>query len=40
VIRVRLVAGDTGEAHAAAAALAQVLTVTRASRAVPRRCPT
>jgi hypothetical protein len=37
VIRVRLVAGDVDELHAAAAALGQVLTVTRTSRAVPRR---
>jgi hypothetical protein len=37
VIRVRLVADDVDELHAAAAAVAQVLTVTRTSRPVPRR---
>jgi hypothetical protein len=34
---VRLVADDVDELHAAAAAVAQVLTVTRTSRPVPRR---
>jgi hypothetical protein len=39
VIRIRLVAGDVDvdELHAAAAAIAQALTVTHASRPVPRR---
>jgi hypothetical protein len=37
VIRVRLVAGDVDELRAAAAAVAQALTVTRTSRPVPRR---
>ena len=37
MIRVRLVAGDVDELHAAAATLGQVLTVTCTSRPVPRR---
>ncbi|MEV0006368.1 hypothetical protein AB0H28_29365 [Micromonospora sp. NPDC050980] len=37
MIRVRLVAGDVDELRAAAAAVAQALTVTRTSRPVPRR---
>ncbi len=37
MIRVRLVADDVDELHAAAAALGQVLTVTHTSRPVPRR---
>lgn len=37
MIRVRLVAGDVDELHAAAAAIEAALTVTRASRPVPRR---
>jgi hypothetical protein len=37
VIRIRLVAGDVDELHAAAAAVGQALAVTRTSRPVPRR---
>jgi hypothetical protein len=37
MIRVRLVADDVDELHAAAAAIEAALTVTRASRPVPRR---
>lgn len=37
MIRLRLVAGDVDELHAAAAAIGQVLTVTTTSRPVPRR---
>ena len=38
MIRVRLVADDVAELHAAAAAIGQALTVTRTSQPVPRRC--
>ena len=37
MIRVRLVAGDVDELHAAAAAIGQALTVTRTSKPVGRR---
>ena len=37
MIRVRLVAGDVDELHAAAAAIGQALTVTKESRPVGRR---
>ncbi|MFG1892152.1 hypothetical protein ACGFIR_30335 [Micromonospora sp. NPDC049051] len=37
MIRVRLVANDVDELHAAAAAVAEALTVTHTSRPVPRR---
>ena len=38
MIRVRLVAGDVDELNAAAAAIAEALTVTHTSRPYPRRC--
>ncbi|SCL43863.1 hypothetical protein GA0070606_0055 [Micromonospora citrea] len=37
MIRVRLVASDVDELHAATAAIAQALTITHTSRPVPRR---
>ncbi|MEU4778303.1 hypothetical protein [Micromonospora sp. NPDC023633] len=37
MIRVRLVANDVDELHAATAAIAQTLTITHTSRPVPRR---
>lgn len=37
MIRIRLVAGDVDELHAAAAAIAQALTITHTSRPMRRR---